>query len=328
MRKFIVKRLVISVLIFFCVAFIIYALMRSLPTSFIQTVARERSAGDPSKSYDQWMKELTVIYNMDKGVFAGFSNWIWEMLQGKFGDSWYYGMPVVEKFKSCIMYSLWLNIITFTLQIVIAVPLGITTAVHQYSYRDYIFTFLAMVGMSLPTFFFATILKYVFAGRLHWFEAYGMISRNNPMMTPFEQFLDLAWHFVLPVVTLTILSIGGLMRYVRTNMLEVLNSDYIRTARAKGLSESKVINRHAFRNTLIPIVTMVGGSIPGLFSGAMITEQLFAIEGIGYYSYQAMTKGDIPFYMFYMCFLAILTLLGNLISDVLYAVVDPRVRLG
>lgn len=118
------------------------------------------------------------------------------------------------------------------------------------------------------------------------------------------------------------------MRYTRTNMLEVLRADYIRTARAKGVSEQKVVTKHAFRNTLIPIVTLVGGSLPGLFAGAMITETLFQIPGIGYTAYLAMSSGDIPFYMFYSVFLAALTLLGTLISDILYAVVDPRVRIG
>ena len=127
---------------------------------------------------------------------------------------------------------------------------------------------------------------------------------------------------------LVVLSIGSLMRYTRTNMLEVLNADYIRTARAKGLSEQKVIYHHAFRNTLIPLVTIIGGSLPGLFSGALITETLYSIPGIGYASYYAMVNGDIPFSMFYLSFLAVLTLAGNLISDILYAVVDPRVRLS
>ena len=138
----------------------------------------------------------------------------------------------------------------------------------------------------------------------------------------------MAKHLVLPIVTLVFISIGPWMRYVRTNMLEVLNADYIRTARAKGLPEKKVIYHHAFRNTLIPLVTFIGGSLPGLFAGALITETLFAIPGIGYISYNAMVAGDIPFSMFYMTFLAILTLLGNLISDILYAVVDPRVRIA
>lgn len=142
------------------------------------------------------------------------------------------------------------------------------------------------------------------------------------------QFLDKAHHLVLPIATLVIVSVGSLMRYTRTNMLEVLNSDYIRTARAKGLSEKKVIYHHAFRNTLIPLVTIIGGSLPSLFAGALITETLYSIPGIGYTSYQAMVAGDIPFAMFYLTFMAVLTLAGNLISDILYAVVDPRVRIA
>ena len=138
----------------------------------------------------------------------------------------------------------------------------------------------------------------------------------------------IAKRVALALVTLVIVSIGSYMRYTRTNMLEVLNADYIRTARAKGLSEKKVIYKHAFRNTLIPIITILGGSLPGLFGGAMITETLFQIPGIGYTSYQCLIQGDIPFTMFYMTFLAILTLAGNLISDILYAVVDPRVRIA
>ena len=172
------------------------------------------------------------------------------------------------------------------------------------------------------------LLKLVFSGKLGWFDLYGLIGRNYQQLSAAGQFWDKAHHLVLPIVTLVVISVGSLMRYTRTNMLEVLNADYIRTARAKGLSERKVIYHHAFRNTLIPLVTIIGGSLPGLFSGALITETLFGIPGIGLTSYNAMVGGDIPFSMFYMTFLAILTLLGNLISDVLYAVVDPRVRIA
>jgi peptide/nickel transport system permease protein len=237
-------------------------------------------------------------------------------------------MPVTEKFKEVIMDSFVLGSITFILQIAIAIPLGIIAARKQYSKADYAISVFALIGISLPSFFFATILKYIFSVKLGWFDLFGMIGRMYEQLSPMGKFLDRAHHLVLPVVTLTIVSVGSLMRYTRTNMLEVLNSDYIRTARAKGLSEKKVINYHAFRNTLIPVVTIIGGSLPGLFAGAMITETLFQIEGIGYTSYQAMTTGDIPFSMFYMVFMAMLTLLGNLIADILYAVVDPRVRVN
>ena len=186
----------------------------------------------------------------------------------------------------------------------------------------------ALAGISLPTFFFATLLKLVFCVKLGWFDLGGLTGRDFLQLDAMGQFLDIAHHMVLPIVTLVVVSVGSLMRYTRTNMLEVLNSDYIRTARAKGLSEKKVIYHHAFRNTLIPLVTIVGGSLPGLFAGALITETLYSIQGIGYTSYTAMTAGDIPFSMFYLLFMAVLTLAGNLISDILYAVVDPRVRIA
>ncbi len=218
--------------------------------------------------------------------------------------------------------------ITMVLEIIIAIPLGIIAAKKQYSKTDYTISVLALAGISLPTFFFASLLKLVFCIKLGWFDLMGLVGRNYEQLSAWGKFLDKADHLFLPILTLTILSIGGLMRYTRTNMLEVLNADYIRTARAKGLSERKVIYHHAFRNTLIPLVTIIGGSLPGLFSGAMITETLYSIPGIGYTSYQAMVGGDIPFSMFYLTFLAVLTLLGNLISDILYAVVDPRVRIS
>ena len=186
----------------------------------------------------------------------------------------------------------------------------------------------ALVGISLPTFFFATLLKLVFSVKLGWFDLYGLVGRNHLSLDPWGKFWDIAAHLVLPIITLVVVSVGSLMRYTRTNMLEVLNADYIRTARAKGLPERRVVYSHAFRNTLIPLVTLIGGSLPSLFAGALITETLFAIPGIGYTSYQAMIAGDIPFSMFYLTFLAALTLLGNLLSDIAYSLVDPRVRVG
>jgi peptide/nickel transport system permease protein len=147
-------------------------------------------------------------------------------------------------------------------------------------------------------------------------------------MNQFQQMMDILLHMILPMTVLVMTSIGGLMRYSRTNMLEVLNADYIRTARAKGLSENTVIYKHAFRNTMIPLVTILGGSLPGLFAGAMITETIFAIPGLGRAGLNAITLGDIPYIMAYNMFLAVLTLLGTLIADVTYAVVDPRIRLS
>ncbi len=328
MRKYIIKRLLQSVVILFFVAFIIYALMRCLPTSFVEAMARQKSMQPGSKSYEEWLQQLNAMYNLDKGIFVGFFNWLNSMIHGQFGDSWRWTIPVVEKFNDCVWISFIMGAISFFFELIIAIPLGIIAATKQYSKSDYIISIVALAGISLPTFFFASLMKLVFSVKLGWFELGGLVGRNYDQLTAVGQFFDKAQHLVLPIITLVVISMGSLMRYTRTNMLEVLNADYIRTARAKGLSERKVIYRHAFRNTLIPIVTIVGGSLPGLFAGALITETLYSIPGIGFVAYQSEISGDIPFTMFYLVFLAVLTLLGNLLSDVLYAVVDPRVRVS
>ena len=327
-RKYIIKRLLQSVVILFFVAFIIYALMRCLPTSFVEAMARQKSMQPGSKSYEEWLQQLNAMYNLDKGIFVGFFNWLDSMIHGQFGDSWRWTIPVVEKFNDCVWISFIMGAISFFFELIIAIPLGIIAATKQYSKADYIISIVALAGISLPTFFFASLMKLVFSVKLGWFELGGLVSRNYDQLNAIGQFFDKAQHLVLPIITLVVISMGSLMRYTRTNMLEVLNADYIRTARAKGLSERKVIYRHAFRNTLIPIVTIVGGSLPGLFAGALITETLYSIPGIGFVAYQSEISGDIPFTMFYLVFLAVLTLLGNLLSDVLYAVVDPRVRVS
>lgn len=328
MRKYIAKRVALSVVILFFVSLIIYTLMRCLPTSFIEQMAREKSMQPGSKSFEEWMAQLTAMYNMDKGIIPGFFAWLGSMFRGEFGDSWKWTVPVIDKFKDTVGVSFVMGLISLILQVVIAIPLGIIAATKQYSKTDYTISIVALAGISLPTFFFASLLKLVFCVKLGWFDLYGLVGRNYEQLDAMGKLLDKANHLVLPIITLTVISIGSLMRYTRTNMLEVLNSDYIRTARAKGLSERTVIYKHAFRNTLIPLVTILGGSLPGLFSGALITETLFGIPGIGYASFHSMSGGDIPFSMFYLVFLAILTLAGNLITDILYAVVDPRVRVS
>ncbi|MBO4289442.1 MAG: ABC transporter permease [Lachnospiraceae bacterium] len=328
MRKYILKRILLSIVILFFVAFIIYALMRALPTSYIETMARQKSMQPGSKSFEEWMAQLAASYNMDKGIIPGFFGWLGSMLRGEFGDSWRWTVPVVKKFHDTVWLSFAMGSVSFLIELLVAIPLGIIAATRQYSKTDYAISIVALAGISLPTFFFASLMKLVFAVKLGWFDLYGLVGRNYNQLSSWGQFLDKAEHLVMPIIVLVVVSMGALMRYTRTNMLEVLNSDYIRTARAKGLSERKVIYHHAFRNTLIPIVTIVGASLPGLFAGALITEQLFSIPGIGYASYQSMVSGDIPFSMFYLMFMAVLTLLGNLLADILYVVVDPRVRIS
>ena len=328
MQKYILKRLGIAVIILLFVVFIIYVLMRCLPSSYVETMAMQLSQAPGSKPYEQWLEQLNAQYGLDVNIVTGYFIQLKNLVTFNFGDSWKYTVPVLQKFSEVIWISFIVGAVSLALELIIAIPLGIIAATRQYSKTDYTITAAALVGISLPTFFFATLLKLVFSVKLGWFDLFGLVSRDHQQLTAWGQFLDKAHHLVLPIVTLVVISIGSLMRYTRTNMLEVLHADYIRTARAKGLSERKVVYNHAFRNTLVPLVTIVGGSLPGLFAGALITETLYMIPGIGYTSYQAMIAGDIPFSMFYLTFLAMLTLLGNLISDVLYAVVDPRVRLS
>ena len=327
-RKFIIKRVLQSIVILFFVAFIIYVLMRCLPTSYVEAMARQRSMQPGSKSFEEWMEQLSAMYNMDGSIIAGFFKWLFTYLRGDFGDSWKWTVPVIEKFNDTVWLSFVMGLIAFVLELLIAIPLGIIAATKQYSKTDYTISVIALAGISLPTFFFASLMKLLFAVKLGWFDLFGLTGRNYDQLSAMGQLMDKAHHLVLPIITLVVIGMGSLMRYTRTNMLEVLNADYIRTARAKGLSEKKVIYHHAFRNTLIPIVTIVGASLPGLFAGALITETLYGITGIGYTSYQSMVSGDIPFSMFYLMFIAVLTLIGNLIADILYAVVDPRVRIA
>lgn len=329
MTKFLIRRLLLAIVIFFLGMFITYSVIRMMPASYVDTLAHQKAQNPASgKTYEEWKAQLNGIYGLDIGIVPGYFKWLGNALRGEFGDSWQFTLPVTEKFNQVIGYSIGLNILTYVVEFVIGIPLGILAARKQYSKTDYAVTVFALACISLPTFFLATLLKYVFAIKLGWFELYGLESRNHQFMSTFGQILDYGWHLVLPVIALTMLSIGGIMRYTRTNMLEVLNADYIRTARAKGLSEKVVINKHAFRNTLIPLVTFMSGILPGMFGGAMITETMFQIPGIGYTSYQAIIIGDIPFSMFYIAFLLILTLVSLILADILYAVVDPRVRVN
>ena len=262
-------------------------------------------------------------------VLGGYFTWLGNLLKGDLGISFKYKQPVGTVIMENMGVSFIIAFIATILQFVIAIPLGIKAATHQYGVVDYTVTVLTMIGISLPTFFLAAIMIRLFSVGLGIFPVNGLVSPGLAEGTSgIVVFGDMLWHMVLPMFVLVILSVGSLMRYTRTNTLEVLNADYIRTARAKGLSERTVIYKHAFRNTMIPLVTLMAGILPSLFGGAMITETVFAIPGIGMKAYDALVVADVPFIMGYNMFLAIMTVLGTLLSDIMYAVVDPRVKLG
>ena len=270
---------------------------------------------------------VATFWNKTGAVLSGYFQWLGNMLRGDLGDSFLYQQPVGTVIAEHMWISFLISLVALIFQFAISIPLGIVSATRQYSAVDYTVTILTMIGISLPSFFFAALLIQIFSSWLGWFPAFGLVTGGSSSVG-FAYVLDMLHHLVLPMLVLVVLSIGGLMRYTRTNMLEVLNSDYIRTARSKGLSEKKVIYVHAFRNTMIPLMTLLAGILPSLFGGAMITEEVFAINGIGRLAYKALQQGDIPFIMGYNMFLAVLTVIGTLLSDLMYAVVDPRVKLS
>ena len=320
MKQYIIRRVLISICVLFGVSFLIYGILRSMPGDFVE----QMTSGNPTITAEQ--KELLrESYGLNGSVIEGYIGWIKNAIKGDFGTSFLYAKPVTEVISSRMWTSFSLASIAFVIQLCIAIPLGILAATKQYTKIDYAIVFLALAGISLPSFFFAAILQRVFAMGLGWLPLSGMVTaREN--FTGFRLTLDIGYHFILPIAVFVITGIGSWLRYVRTNMLEVLNADYIRTARAKGLAERKVIGKHGFRNTLIPIVTFIGGSIPSLFAGAIITEGIFSIPGLGKAALDAVGNKDLPFLMGYLMFMAVLTLIGTLISDILYAVVDPRIR--
>ena len=330
MLKYILKRLALSVLILIGVSLIIYFLIRLMPVDFIQDKINAMNQGGatvPQETVDKMYEMYGLEANPSfLGIIKGYLTWLKALCRFDLGTSFVYGIPVAEVIVDHMGVSFAVALIATVFEFMIAIPLGITAATHQYSIRDYVVTIFVMIGISLPSFFFGQMLKDLLAIKLGIFPVSGLVDASGTA-TGLALLPDYFMHMFIPILTVVILSIGGRMRMTRTNMLEVMSSDYIRTARAKGLKESKVIYKHAFRNTLIPIVTTLAGLLPSLFSGAIITEQVFDLPGIGNVALKAMNKGDIPFIMGYNMFLAILSVIGVLLSDLMYAVVDPRVKL-
>ena len=330
MFKYILKRLGISLLILLGVSLLLYTLLRCMPTDFIMNKIVTLSQAGGEGVTEELKRQMYKTYGLDGNIIQGYFTWLGNICRLDFGKSFINQREVLGEIFNAdrLVTSFTVAAISTVFEFLIAIPLGITAATHQYSIRDYVVTVLVLIGISLPSFFFGQMLKDIFAMKLDWFPVSGMGTAGVTFASGWDRFIDYLRHMFLPVLTVVILSIGSRMRMTRTNMLEVLNSDYIRTARAKGLKESKVIYKHAFRNTMIPLVTSLAGLIPSLFSGAMITEQVFDLPGMGQFALNAMTQVDIPVIMTYNMFLAALSVLGVLLADLMYAVVDPRVKLA
>ena len=329
MLKYCIKRILLSLLILFGVSVILYVLVRTMPVSYFENlVANNIAGGSSAVDFETEVNKMKAYYGLDGSILEGYIGWLKNFIKGDFGKSYVQGKPVEEVIFEDMGVSFAISFVSLILQLIIAIPLGIKCACNQYGKLDYTVTVLTMIGISFPTFFFGSIVIKFFALDLGWFPVGGLPAEMPTGIGDLERIGDLLLHLVLPITVLVVLSIGSLMRYTRTNTLEVLTADYIRTARAKGLSENKVVYKHVFRNTMIPLLTTLAGILPGLFGGAMITEQVFDIPGIGQTAYKLMQAGDIPFIMGYNMFVAVLTVIGILLTDIMYAVVDPRVKLG
>jgi len=303
------------------VCFFVMHLAPGLPTD-LQTQMNPKSTVE--------MKErLKTLYELDKPVHEQYWSWLKKLSHGDLGISFSSDhRPVAAKIMERLSITIILEFLSLIIIIAIAVPIGVLSAVHQDSIFDKITGVLVFIGFAVPTFWLALLLMIFFGIHLGWLPISGLRSLNYEYLAPWAQFVDLAKHLVLPVFISAFGGLAGLSRYMRANMLEVIRQDYIMTARAKGLSERDVIYKHALRNALLPAITILGLSIPGLIGGSVIFETIFAIPGMGQLFYMSVMARDYPTVMGILLIGAILTLLGNLIADVSYALADPRIRIS
>lgn len=270
---------------------------------------------------------LNAIYGLDKPLHIQYVDWLKRFVRFDFGRSFSSdNRPVQEKIMERLPVTLFINILSLVLILVVAIPIGILSAVHRYSLFDKATTLFVFVGFATPTFWLALLLMLVFGVHLDWLPISGLKSLNYEYLGFWGKVVDLGRHLILPVLLSAFGGLAGLSRYMRGNMLEVIRQDYILTARAKGLPERVVIYKHALRNALLPVVTVLGLSIPGLIGGSVIFESIFAIPGMGQLFYGAVMARDYPVVMGELVIGAVLTLIGNLVADISYALVDPRIR--
>ena len=324
MSGYILKRILFMVPLLLgitLVCFFVMHLAPGLPTD-LQTQMNPKSTIE--------MKErLKTMYELDKPVHEQYWSWLKKLSRGDLGISFSSDhRPVAAKIMERLPITIILEFLSLIIIIAIAVPIGVLSAVHQDSIFDKVTGVLVFIGFAVPTFWLALLLMIFFGIHLGWLPISGLRSLNYEYLTPWAQFVDLVKHLVLPVFISAFGGLAGLSRYMRANMLEVIRQDYIMTARAKGLSERDVIYKHALRNALLPAITILGLSIPGLIGGSVIFETIFAIPGMGQLFYMSVMARDYPTVMGILLIGAILTLLGNLIADVSYALADPRIRIS
>jgi len=322
MLNHIAKRLIGLIPVFLgitLISFFVIHLAPGKPTD-IQT------SFNPKVSFEARAR-LDKLYGLDKPLGVQYFEWLARFMTFDFGSSYVDDRPVSRKIAERIPITLLINILSLALILFIGIPLGIISAVRRGSIADRATTIFAFVGFSVPEFWLALILMSLFAIQLGWLPISGIKSLDFEYYSLLGKVLDVAKHLVLPVSIAAFGSLAGISRYMRASMIGVIHQDYIRTARAKGLKEQDVIYKHALKNALLPVITILGLSIPGLIGGSVIFESIFAIPGMGRLFYESVMARDYPTIMGVLSIGAILTLLGNLLADVAYSYADPRIRI-
>ncbi len=315
MFKYIIKRILIAIPVLIGITIIDFLIMNLVgsPLEMLQGARVSQEALEVKK----------IALGLDKPIFIQYWIWLKELLQGNLGYSIKSYQSVSQMIGNYIGPTLLLMSVSLVVSMVIAIPAGIYSAVHQYSKGDYTVVSLSFISSSVPGFFLALILVYIFTIKLGWLPSSGMTTLGLE-----SNLWDLIKHMIMPVIVLATSMAGTNIRYIRSAMLEILQQDYLRTAKAKGIGRYRVIYKHALRNALIPLVTILGMHIPILFGGAIIVEQVFSWPGLGLMTMSAIINRDYPVIMGVCLMSAVVVLIANLLTDILYALVDPTVQLN
>ena len=314
MLKYVVKRLLYAIPVFLGITFVIYLLINLAPGGPLAILA---SSGEMSQADLEAMK---VTLGLDKPIVVRYFLWLVDLFRGDLGTSYRTSQDVAMMISQRIIPSLTLTGVGLLGAIIIGIPLGIISAYKPNSIWDHISTFVAFIGASVPSFFLSLLLIYILAVKMKWFPTSGMYSSGG------GDVMDMLHHLALPAFACGIQPIGNYIKQTKSSVLEVLNEEYIKTARSKGLTNTVIILKHAFRNALIPIVTTVSLSIPFLIGGAVVVEQIFAWPGIGSLMITAITSRDYPVIMGVAVLICVVVLVANLILDLVYAALDPRIE--
>ncbi len=319
------RRFVLAIPLLLGITFISFAVIHLAPGEPVDLQAGDLNA----QSSVQARQLLRELYGLDKPLPVQYWSWLVRLARLDFGRSFAPdGRPVLQKIAERLPVTLLLNIVELLIIVSLAVPIGMLSATRQYSLFDKVTTVFVFVGFATPDFWLALLLMILFGVGLGWLPISGLRSLNWEYLSFWRQQGDFLSHLILPILVATFGGLAGFSRYMRQSMLEVVRQDYIQSARAKGLAEAVVIGKHALRNAMLPLVTILGLSLPGLIGGSVIVESIFAIPGMGQLMVQAVFERDYPVIMGNLVIVASLTLVANLLADLAYGVVDPRIRLG